>query len=360
MRLIKYSGQTAVFFFISVSLLILIYFSRCVLPGSDNLHDQIVFMSYNVQNIFDDSDNGTEYPEFDPGEGEWGASQYNTRLFNLSEIIRRAVSGGPDLIALQEIENRKVAEDLVDNYLKGMDYRYIIVTDTENSAIQLGFISRLEPDSIKVHQILLDGHITGRPILELSIVTDTGTLNLFNNHWKSKLGGAEETEPARIAAATALRRRVLELIKEDPMAEIIVFGDLNENWDEYWRVGGEYITALIPLEGAVFPSVTGSILVTGNKDKFNQSMEPESVILFSPWCSEPDKPGSYVYNDTWQTIDHVLINSGMFNGKAFEYESFYVLKDSYLLNTRGYPQSWRTDTGYGYSDHLPLILVVKQ
>ena len=317
-------------------------------------------MSYNVQNIFDDSDNGTEYPEFDPGGGQWGTSQYNTRLFNLSEIIRRSVSGGPDVIALQEIENSRVAEDLVENYLKGMNYNYIIVTDTEDSAIQLGFISRLEFDEIKVHQIFLDGYNTGRPVLEVSIVTESGTLAVFNNHWKSKLGGSEETEPARIAAATALKRRILELSSGNPQVDIVVFGDLNENWDEYRRIGGEYITALVPLNDILLPDLSGPILITGSEDVFDSSMEPETIILYSPWCVDSEMSGSYVYNDTWQTIDHTLMNSGLFDGFGFEYENFRILNDDYLLNNLGYPLKWRTDSGYGYSDHLPLILVIKQ
>ena len=317
-------------------------------------------MSYNVQNIFDDSDNGTEYPEFDPGGGQWGTSLYNTRLFNLSEVIRRSLSGGHDIISPQEIENSRVVEDLVENYLKGMGYNYLIVTDTEDSAIQIGFISRLELASIRVHQILLDGHTTGRPILEITIATDAGTLNIFNNHWKSKLGGAEETEPERIAAGTALKRRILELSADDPLAGIVVLGDLNENWDEYCRTGGEYVTALMPLEDAVFSNPAGPILITGSTDDCEPFLKPESIILYSPLCADPDEPGSYVYNDTWQTIDHILMNSVMFDSPGFEYESFRIMKDDYLLNTQGYPLKWRTDTGYGYSDHLPLILVVKQ
>ena len=317
-------------------------------------------MSYNVQNIFDDSDNGTEYPEFDPGGGQWGTSQYNTRLFNLSEVIRSSVSGSPDIIALQEIENSRVAEDLVENYLKGMDYNYIIVTDTEDSAIQLGFISRIEFDEIMVHQIFFDGHTIGRPVLEISIVTDAGTLTIFNNHWKSKLGGEEETEPERIAAATTIKRRILELSSDDPLAGIVVLGDLNENWDEYRRIGGEYITALMPLDDISSPDMSGPILITGSEDEFDSSIAPESIILYSPWCGDTDESGSYVYNNIWQTIDHVLMNSGMFNSVGLEYESFRVLKDDYLLNTSGYPLKWRTETGYGYSDHLPLILVIKR
>ncbi|MCK5154638.1 MAG: endonuclease/exonuclease/phosphatase family protein [Spirochaetales bacterium] len=319
-------------------------------------------MSYNVQNIFDDSDNGTEYPEFDPGGGQWGTSLYNTRLFNLSEVIRRSISGGPDIIALQEIENSRVVEDLVENYLKGMGYNYLIVTDTEDSAIQIGFISRLELASIRVHQILLDGHTTGRPILEITIATDAGTLNIFNNHWKSKLGGAEETEPSRIASAALLSRRINDLYLLDPGAEVVVLGDLNENWDEYRRNNGDYTTALIPFEDNPSRNITGSILITGSRDAINRvsTMGSESILLYTPWCTYTEMYGSYVYNDSWETIDHVLLNSTMFNGTGFEYKSFSVVTDDYLLNRWGKPLSWKTETGYGYSDHLPILLVIEK
>ncbi len=360
MRLKQFSGQAVIFFILSIHLLILISCSRCVLPGSDDLLDSITFMSYNIQNIFDDSDNGTEYPEFDPSVGEWGTSQYHTRLFNLSEVIRRSVSGGPDVIALQEIENSRVAEDLVEGYLKGMGYNYLIVTDIEDSAIQLGFISRLEIEGIRVHQILLNGKTRGRPILEVSIVTDSGKLHVFNNHWKSKLGGAKETELSRIAAGTALKRRILELSASDSSTEIIVLGDLNESWDEYRLNNGDYITALMPLEDTIPLDNTGPILITGIKDEFDLFIDQESIILYSPWCTDSDEPGTYVYNDKWKTIDHVLLSPGMFNGTGFDYENFSVLKNDFLLNTRGYPLSWRTETGYGYSDHLPLILEIKR
>ena len=361
----QFPGQIVFFFTLSIFLLYFISCTRCVLPGTDGFSDSIVLMSYNVQNIFDDTDNGTEYPEFDPSVSEWGTSQYNTRLFNLSEIIRRSVSGGPDLIALQEIENKRVAEDLVEDYLKGMGYNYIIVTDTENSAIQLGFISRLELKNIKVHQILINGKLIGRPVLEASVLADTHILHVFNNHWKSKLGGAEVTEPARIASAALLSRRIKELYLSDPMVEIVVLGDLNENWDEYHRNNGDYTTALIPYEDKPAHNVTGSILITGSKDIISylspaDEIEQYSISLFSPWCTYSDVDGSYVYHNSWESIDHVLLNSALFNLTGFEYMSFRVVLDDFLLNSWGEPLSWKTETGYGYSDHLPVLLVLEK
>jgi len=327
MRKKQFSGQMVISFILLCFLFFIISCTRCVLPDFDSSSNRIVFMSYNTQNIFDDIDNGTEYPEFDPSGGEWGISQYNTRLFNLSEVIRRSVSGGPDVIALQEIENARVAEDLVEGYLKGMGYNYIIVTDAEDSAIQLGFLSRFEFQKVKVHQILKDDKATGRPILEASVNIDSNTLYIFNNHWKSKLGGAEDTEPARIASAALLCRRIKELQLADPMAEIVILGDLNENWDEYTRINGNYITALIPLEDKPSLEITGSIIITKNRNNFLMPvLDSEQAVLYSPWGEYTEGYGSYSYNKSWETIDHVLLNSAMFNGKNFEYTSIQALE----------------------------------
>ena len=68
--------------------------------------------SWNVQNLFDGIDNGTEYSEFDPEDGEWTDELYRIRLEKTAEILLSLCSGGPDLIILQEVENQNVLEDL--------------------------------------------------------------------------------------------------------------------------------------------------------------------------------------------------------------------------------------------------------
>ncbi|MCK5673204.1 MAG: hypothetical protein KAH95_07495, partial [Spirochaetales bacterium] len=106
--------------------------------------------------------------------------------------------------------------------------------------------------------------------------------------------------------------------------------------------------------------ITGPIFVTGSSDAIScaATMEQESFFLYSPWGESAGVQGSYVYNNTWETIDHVLLNSAFFDNEGFEYKSFRVVSDNYLLNPWEEPSAWRTETGYGYSDHLPLILEI--
>ncbi|HDY87630.1 MAG TPA: hypothetical protein ENH82_05865 [bacterium] len=58
-------------------------------------------------------------------------------------------------------------------------------------------------------------------------------LIIFNNHWKSKLGGAEETEFQRLEVAALIAGKLREIHLEQPYADIVVLGDLNENVVEY-------------------------------------------------------------------------------------------------------------------------------
>ncbi len=358
MKLNKVSGQRVIFLIMSIQLFIFISCTRCVLPGLDSSQNQIVIMSYNTQNVFDDVTNGSEYPEFNPSVSSWGTGEYNTRLSNLAEVIRRSCVRGPDIIALQEVENHHVVEDLVENYLKGMGYKYIAVTDTPDSAIQLGILSRFELDKVVVHGIYMDGKIIGRPILEASVLTGKNSFYIFNNHWKSKLGGPEETEPSRIEAARLLSRRILELKLEDKNVEIIALGDFNENWDEQRRINSAYNTALIPLEDCSSGKSIGIICIGEGKNDFQLEKNLDNLIVFSPWRGYVERSGSYEYNNVWDTIDNVMLTSSLFDNINLKYESFNVVANDFMLTSQGYPNKWKTNTGYGYSDHLPILLTL--
>jgi len=53
----------------------------------------LTLMSYNVENLFDDVHNGSEYREFDPGRGTWNAEFFKVRIKSIAEVVRKAVPG---------------------------------------------------------------------------------------------------------------------------------------------------------------------------------------------------------------------------------------------------------------------------
>ena len=60
---------------------------RCSLPWQEEAPGFLSIASYNVQNLFDDKDDGLEYPEFSLGAGEWNADTYRKRLKNVGEAL---------------------------------------------------------------------------------------------------------------------------------------------------------------------------------------------------------------------------------------------------------------------------------
>ncbi len=341
-----------------LSVIIVFSGSRCSLPLNSGMEDTLRILSYNVENIFDAVDDGSEYSSFDPGKGDWNEALYHSRLLNLAEVIKTSCKGGPDIVALQEIENERVVHDLVSFYLKGMGYEYTAVTGKVGSAVQVGVISRISFDSVRTHDIYSDGMVMTRPLLEVAVTTKSGTLYLFNNHWKSRIGGGRETEPVRILESSLIRGRLKELVKENPEVEVLVIGDLNENYDEYERYGCAYRTALLPLSRlSDYPGDESSLFISGSPEELKA--DSSAWLLYDPWVEKSNGEGSYFYRGAWETIDHALIGYGLMDGKGYSFLDFSVVRLPFILTRNGTPFGWSTSRGTGYSDHLPILVTIE-
>ena len=319
--------------------------------------------SWNVQALFDGVEDGTEYDDYGAASG-WSDEKYRVRLERIDEVVALMTPGGPDVLALQEIENGRVLEGLAKGPLKKYGYGYTAKAALPGAALGIALLSRFPLSQIKAHQASVPGGETPRPMLEARLETALGPVVIFVCHWKSKLGDAELTEAVRTASARVLARRIAELAREEPATDIIVLGDLNENWDEFERQGGMLATALLPdnsraafVAGAAAPaqSQVENLLVLSTEKPPQAGFIQGAVALYSPWPSSP-WPGSYAYRGAWETIDHALLNLALFDSKGWEYGSFAVLDSPILLDADGFPKTYNARTGNGYSDHLPVVV----
>ena len=265
---------------------------------------------------------------------------------------------GADLVALQEVEHAGAARRLVHLELSRQGYRHVAWLPDPRSATGPVVLSKLPVRRVGALWVEGPPQRPLRPILEVEVAlgetADAPSLFLFNNHWKSRHGGAAETEPYRLRAAATLAARLREIHRADPKADVIVAGDLNASVDEYERRGGRYLTALMPASAAA----GGALAVTADAPP-----PAASPALFSPWHAYraagrvPD--GSYRYRGTWETIDHLLLGPGLFDGVGVSYaggDRFAVISDG-LLDASGGPRRFiRGPSPGGYSDHLPLRL----
>lgn len=364
--------RPAFLFFAAIAMLVIS--CRCSL-GSVDQAQEIRIVSYNVHNLFDAEESGNEYPEFKPLKGKWTKELYAKRLANVVEAVRSLGKGkdsgsaqarDPDILCVQEIENEKVLADLAEHFRKGA-YRYWAISGPKDSIIHTGVLSRFPVTAMHTHSVM-DAWGFGplRDILEVELDTsgatsDADRILLLICHWKSKREGEQETESARRAAAALLAQRIREIESEKPDLPIIVCGDFNESPDEYLRISRRYPTALMPLESGSPPAaaegeplwVSQSFLQPAGSSPNDASR----VALYSPWAEKPDG-FSIAYRDKREQFDGFLLNAALQDGIGLEYEGFCTSESPVLFDASGKPFEWNGTSGY--SDHLPVCLVLQK
>ncbi|MDR2865277.1 MAG: endonuclease/exonuclease/phosphatase family protein [Spirochaetaceae bacterium] len=359
-------------------------FGSCgVYPGAEGAleNTSLSIATWNMQALFDGKDDGWEYEEYRAGSG-WSEEKYNARLNHIAEAIKGMGENSPDIIALIELENKNILEKLGSEYLAQEAYKYYFFAGNTGYSLGIGILSKYPFSKATAHSINVDGEIIPRPITEVEFSPKEENIILFACHWKSKLGGDEKTEALRREAARLILRRQKEIRQENPKTPILVLGDLNENYDEFYRRSGQVICALMPddpeaarIAGYLLLETDGESSPKENSDvqSVKESDEQDFLIIseekppvssffvnctgvfYSPWCSEL-KNGSYFYSGGWETIDHFLLNEAFFNTEGWQFKDCFVMDTEPFVNSKGEPNLYNARTGSGLSDHLPLLL----
>ena len=362
-------------FYYQIGALFLVFlFLGCPLPESETKSDHLTVISWNVQNLFDGKDDGFEYTDFQTGSG-WNREKYKARLEKITAAFKGENGIKADIMALVEVENRGVIRDLADKTF--LDYPWSFFAGNENNSVGLGVLSILPITETRVHSIHSGDGSIPRPVAEVWVDTGEGPLVLLVCHWKSKLEGDEKTESTRRFAAALIARRLAEIDAEKPGTPVIILGDLNENYDEFNRIGFAYPCALLPdsaeaaellqkFPAAVRPEFQDFLVLSGKKPPELHHVNSCGGLVYSPWYeleeqTPEDKPlGSYYYKGDWETIDHFLLNSALFRDNALSYKCFWVMSEPPFTNAAGRPDTYNPRTGNGFSDHLPIVLVLNK
>ncbi len=304
--------------------------------------------SYNVENLFDAVNNGTEYDEFIPGRHNWSKRMAERKLNHTAEVL---CDLNADIVGLQEVENAQVFRQLQKRLARvGCPYRYGVITSKRNASVQVALLSRFP---IQSHRDLRVSFADGvRDILEADVIAEGYPLKLFVNHWKSR--SRKGFESKRIAYAKVLRKRLERLPKG---SEYMLLGDFNTDYDAYLtlpkrlndtngRIGLNHLLGTVK-EGALLSKV--------------QVKNGNGVQHYDLWQELPYRQRwSHRFYGHKSTLDHILLPKTMFDGKKIDYvnNSFAVFKPRYLFTKKGYINHWEIKagrhTGRGYSDHLPI------
>jgi predicted extracellular nuclease len=303
--------------------------------------DEMTVAFWNVENLFDTVDDpGVEKDEeFTPAQPKkWTKERLEIKLKNLARVISDMHDGdGPAILGLSEVENRDVVELLV-RELQPLKRKYAIVHQDSPSFRGIDCALVFDARVFKLEKsrfIRIPGETT-RDIVEAKFSRLGHTLTVFVNHWPSR----RSPDPARIKVAGILRARIDELLKEDPSADFVILGDLNDT--------------------PANKSVESTLRTWGDPDQLRPG-----VLFNSMWDRHKSGKGTYVYQNKWNLLDHVILAPGMLDEKGFrwvrgsttaiqrEYQMFVPNSEKYI------PSPSRSYTGNnfhatGFSDHLPV------
>jgi hypothetical protein len=206
-----------------------------------------------------------------------------------------------------------------------------------------------------------------REIVRSEVLIGKDTLSLFVCHWPSKYHRAG----FRLHAARRVREAVEQL---PPGRRYLIVGDLNVNYDAPLRAMTADSVREACREASLFTRVF-PIVHEMRCGAFPRYMTIEDMrdttgyVFYSPWPEmSPARRFSYMYRDMLQTLDHFLLPPSLFRPSGWCYEpgSFHRVTRCGLLIMQGRPYRWQrrytpagmVHAGYGYSDHLPLMLTL--
>ena len=307
--------------------------------------------SYNVENLFDLTRDGTEYPEYIPNTGYgWTKDIVNIKYTNIARVIKDL---GGDVVALQEVESKKALIILRDSLKDfGVDYPYLEIADSKATPVKCAVLSKFP--IVGKEEIQVDNQVA-RNILKVTLDVDGNRIILFINHWKSKRG----PESMRMAYAKTLRREI-DKLKED--VDFILIGDFNSNYNEYKTFRNSVRlndTGGITGINHVLRTIKDSEIV--NEKILTKQAANE--YLYNLWL-EVSKTRRWSYNFFGKkgSPDNIIVSKGLYDDKGISYSdnSFNKFQPDYLFKRKAIYR-WQKakggrgrHLGKGYSDHLPI------
>ena len=303
---------------------------------------------YNVENLFDtiNSPNVTDGKYTPEAKIPWNSERYGHKLNQLARVINAmdTVNGYPVVIGLSEVENEVVVNDLVTHKsLQKANYSYLHQNSPDGRGIDVAMLYQpkyyqpLETNFINA-SLPDSGNRTRDILYSKGILGGADTVHLFFNHWVSRWGGQEKTEPFRVFIAVLLKHVTDSIMEINPNAAIIIAGDLNDNPTD---------TSVFHVLGAIKPEIP-----VKEKKLYNLSL------------AKFEKGEGSLYYRSWDMFDQFIVSSALLDTskiiQLMDKDQQIVKYDWMLYKTRnGDKRPSRTAAGKyygGFSDHLPVMI----
>lgn len=249
---------------------------------------------------------------------DWNEVIVTKKIQNLAKVVKSfdATGRGPDILIMEEIENKNILNQFVTKGLSGMGYQYQVLIEGDDSrGIDVAVISKFPVTQALHHSLVMNGvKLDTRGILEVKIAVENQDVVVFANHWPSQSNPVAQ----RIASA-----RLLNSLAQKVNADLII-------------AAGDFNTIFTDLPSP-FASLTSFI------DSEKEARKVGTVL----------NPGTHYYKGIWTSLDRIFIHTT----SAFkpQYKTFQILDRPFVLRPGARaPNRFNVLTVEGYSDHLAI------
>ena len=310
----------------------------------------ISFAFYNVENLFDTIDDPriNDNSHLPDSKVSWNTERYQHKLDNLARVMKSIdTSGFPTLFGLCEVENREVVDDLINHpELSTASYSILHKDSPDERGIDVALLyqgKEYTPVETKFIEIIMlwDTANTTRDILySKGVFNGKDTLHVFVNHWVSRWGGQEKTEPSRRYIGKKLKQITDSIFNLQPDANIIIAGDLNDNpTDLSIKDDLGAMPVSMPIRKNSLYNLSHNLFMNGE---------------------------GTLYYRSWDMFDQVIASSALLegsNGLKLTSEEQMIIKYDWMLyqsNRCKIPNRTSSGGNYygGYSDHLPVFVSI--
>lgn len=309
-------------------------------------------MFYNVENLFDTiNDVGVADEDMLPkADRAWTEERYQRKLNGAARVIADLSNEGgfPAIVALAEVENRRVLDDLVtQKEIANAQYSVCHYNSPDERGIDVALLYRSELFKFKgCKSVRAD--VESAPNLQtrdyLLVWGEMGDSEVLFCvvHFPSRIGGVKQTEHLRMGCAKQVCEIVDSAIIANPDRRVVILGDMNDN-----------------------PNNRSIRKVLGAK---RVGCRVESGRLYNLTAS--GRAGSSVYDGLWNRYDNIVASSNLLlSGNGLHVvipkrnaRVGYVQRFEYLLDARKYPKPTYQGGEYrgGVSDHLPIYMELER
>lgn len=334
--------------------------SACSGRSSDDTAHAVTIMAFNVENLFDNQD--------DPGKDDkaylkladkqseahkaecalidvdrwreqclsldWHDALIEKKLSVVAETILQVDGGrGPDIVALQEIENVRILERLRRDYLQAAGYGPAILIEGEDArGIDVAFLSRLETVAgPTLHPLVLDEEFAGRAgdvrgVLQADFrLPDGEILTGFSVHFPAPF----HPTAMRVSAYEHLNALQQSLPADRP---VFAAGDFNTTSAEDLR-----------------------------ESMLDQFVRPHWTVS-NDLCGGCPGTQYYAPDDSWSFLDMILFRPGRGADATWQLrENSVAIANRHppQVTAAGTPRRFALPGGDGVSDHWPVIVTIE-